>query len=59
MIRHVYGSGKHIAPGRLLLSFPPPGLSTVSGASSYASAFELYCEILSTVSSQIVPEKPR
>jgi len=57
MMRQVYGSGKRIAPGRLLLSTPPPGLSTVSGALSYVSAFELYCEILSTASSQIIPEK--
>ncbi|MFQ5544220.1 MAG: hypothetical protein ACE5FY_07720 [Nitrospiria bacterium] len=56
MIRQVYGSGKRITPGRLLLSVPPAGLSAVSGASSYSSVFELYCEILSTSSSQIVPE---
>lgn len=59
MIRQVYGSGKRIVPGRLLLSAPPSGLSAVSGASSYSSAFEFYCEILSTTSSQIVPEKSR
>lgn len=59
MMRQVYGSGKRITPGRVLLTAPTPGLSTVSGASGYASAFELYCEILSTASFQIVPEKSR
>lgn len=59
MIRKVYGATKHIVPGRLLLSAPPSALSAVSGAASYSSVFELYCEILSTASSQIVPEKSK
>jgi hypothetical protein len=59
MIRQVFGAAKSIGPGRLLLNPPPGGLSTASGAASYSSVFELYSEVLSTASWQIVPEKRR
>lgn len=59
MIRQVFGSGRRIAPGGLLLGFPPAGLSTIRSASSYGSVFEFYGEVLSTASCQIVPERRR
>jgi hypothetical protein len=55
MIRKVFGSGKHLPPGRLLLNAPPKGLSSASHAQTYGTVFQLYKEILSTASSQIIP----
>jgi hypothetical protein len=57
MIREVFGSGKQIPPGRLLLDMPPSGLSSAANAQSYGTVFQLYGAILATAASQIVPEK--
>lgn len=59
MVRQVFGSRRHIAPGGLLLGSPPTGISTITGASGYGSVFEFYGEVLSTACCQIVPEKRR
>lgn len=58
-VRQVFGSGRLITPGRLLLNAPPTGLSTVAGATNYSSVFILYSEVLSTASCQIVPGRRR
>jgi len=55
MIRKIFGAGRRLTPGRLLLNAPPPGLSTGAGAGTYSSVFRLYSEILSTAAGQIVP----
>lgn len=59
MIRRAKGAQKLIVPGALLFTSPPTGLSTASGASTFGSVFELYGEILSTISSQIVTKGRR
>jgi len=59
MIRQVFGSGKSLSPGRFLLNAPPKGLSSASGAQTYGTVFQLYGEILSMTSSQIIPEQRR
>lgn len=59
MLRQVFGSGRRLSPGGLLVSNPPQGLSSASGAQTYSTVFQLYGGILSTASTQIVPEKHR
>ncbi len=59
MIRRVYGARNRIGPGALLLVSPTAGLSTASGAVNFKSVFELYGEILLTVSSQIIKKGKR
>ncbi len=58
MVRQVFGSGRQISPGSLLLNSPPRGLSSASSAQTYGTVFQLYSAILSTASSQIVPGRP-
>lgn len=55
MIRQVYGSGRRIRPGRLLLDAPPAGLSSAANVQSYSAVFSFYCAILATAAAQIVP----
>jgi hypothetical protein len=57
MIRKVFGSSQQLPPGKLLLNRPPKALSSASGANTYATVFQLYGEILSTASLQIIPER--
>ena len=59
MIRNVFGSRQQLPPGKLLLNRPPKALSSASGANTYATVFQLYGEILSTASFQIIPENRR
>lgn len=59
MVRQVFGSGKRIPPGRLLLDSPPSSLSSAVNAQNYGTVFQLYGAILATAASQIVPEKLR
>jgi len=57
MIRSVFGSGRKIAPGRLLLSKPPNGLSSASNVGTYKTVFQFYGAVLETASSEIIPKK--
>lgn len=57
MIRNVFGSRQQLPPGKLLLNKPPTALSSASGASNYVNVFQLYGEILSTASLQVIPER--
>jgi hypothetical protein len=57
MLRQVFGSGRQLSPGGLLMNIPPQGLSSASGAQTYSTVFQLYGGILSAASTQIIPEK--
>ena len=55
VIREVYGAGRRISAGGFLLDAPPSGALTAPMTASYRSMFELFVDVLSTTSEQIVP----
>ncbi len=55
MLRQVFGSGRHLSPGKFLLDAPPIGLSSAPNAQTYGTVFQFYGAILTTAVSQIVP----
>jgi len=55
MIREIFGAGKKVTPGHLLLNPPPSGLLSGGLPSNYSSTFELFTAVLDTACCIVVP----
>jgi hypothetical protein len=55
MIRDIYGVGRRISPGGLLLERPPTSLLPISSGTVYNSIYELFNDIYKTAITQIAP----
>jgi len=55
MIREIFGAGKKVTPGHLLLNPPPSGILSAGLPSNCSSTFELFTAVLDTACCIVVP----